>query len=292
MASSRKPHQELSLSAIIGAIVFIGLVLTLIPVAYVEYYHEPHAPMLRGILSLTERLGDAFIIAAILAVFVERAIGHEDFNRLIVRIFGKGLPSPLLDHIRTYFTWDFVRTNWNIVYTIEPTANPQGFSLQAVSSYEMQNVSDETKDYLYRYSVEATSDNDGTSKINKVVIDHREQDDLSSKITWNNGYIVFTDSVLLESKRKCAFESQSLQWFRDEKTSPYWALHPVVGATFTIFHPSDVTVEFDATFEDENPSPKDVDDKKPHLIGKRWIIETPILPGQGFTVRCGKVATA
>ena len=285
--------RRFSFAAIITALVVVGLVFLAGPLAYVAVYGEPEGHLLRGVLSLVEKLGDALLIAAILAVFVERALAHEDFNHLIVQVFGRRLPPKLVDHIQTYFQWDFVRTNWNIVYTIERKADSEDFTLRATSSYEMENVSDGPQVYSYRYSVEVGPNGLAPTRIERVVIDDKEQRDIERKITTDKGYVKFADTLTLQPKRKYKFASESVQAFRNEKTSPYWALHPVVGATFTIFYPGDLGVDFDATFEDESTDPKDVDDKKNvGLVGKRWTIETPILPGHGFLVRCAKPPAA
>jgi hypothetical protein len=293
--SSERKRREIGFRAVIALVVVAGLLFVLIPIFYGEHV-EP--PILRVALSLLEKVGDALLIAAILAVFVERNIGHEHFNRLIVEIFGRKLPKPLVDHIQTYFKWDFVRTNWDIVYTIEQVdGSPDDLTLHAVSSYDMENMSDQTKTYAYSYSVEVGHNKRTPTRILEIEA-KGEKVDIANRTKTVNEYVVFADDVSLEpsdasNPRKYAFRSVSVQGFRDEKASPYWALHPVVGATFTIYYPTGFSVEFDATFEKDSGPGETLNDRSAKgLHGKKWTIDTPILPGQGFLVRCTKVPAA
>lgn len=271
------------LSAVIG-VVLVGLPLVL------EVDHLAH--WLRIVIEVGEKLGDALLIAAILAVFVENAPEHV--SRILIEMFGRALPQELIDHIQTYFKWDFVRTDWNITYVITHVAgSPGDMTLLATSSYFMENGARKPMNYKFVYSVEVGSNPRTVTVIRAVTTKNRAwspSEIANSTYVSADGYLtVENKSIPLDPREKYRFGAESIQGFRDEKVSPHWALYPVVGATFTIYHPDDFTVEFDATFEDEPIQPAELKDRAAEqLIGKRYTITTPILPGQGFLVRCAK----
>jgi len=270
----------------------VGLLLISIPFL-VEA--DPHS-RLQVVLGLLERLGDALLIAVILAVFIERSIGNEHFNQLIVDIFGRKLPPELVDHLLTYFRWDFVRQDWSIEYLIQPVEGKSGeFTLTAISSYWMENRSARRQSYHYRYSVELGHETSTETEIRAATIANIKlsPDEIKSRVKREGGYVRLPGEAVLEpfeddTSSKYEFHSESIQGFRGEKVSPYWALHPVVGTTFKVYYPEEsFTVVFDATFEDHSGGGVLLNDRKPEgLVGRKWEIRTPILRGQGFIIRC------
>lgn len=88
------------------------------------------------------------------------------------------------------------------------------------------------------------------------------------------------------------FRAESIQSFKDSVVSPFWALYPVLEATFTVYYPEGFDVRFEPTFDDAG-EPQPVGDKADkQLRGLQWKIKNPILPGQGFFVRCTKTPPA
>jgi hypothetical protein len=271
----------------------VGGVLVLIPLLF-EVNAEAH-PRWHVVLGISERLGDALLIAAALAVFIERSIGNEHFYRLIVDVFGRKLPSELVGHLQNYFQGDFVRRDWSIEYVIEPVSNKSGeFTLTATSSYCMENRSTQPQQYPYRYSVELGYDTSTETKIIAATIANQElsEDEIKQKSETERGYLTLKDDAVLKpfeaNPAKYEFRSESIQGFHGEKVSPYWSRYPVVGTTFKVYFPErSFNVILDATFEDHSGDGEPLDDKKlKHLVGRKWEISTPILRGQGFVIRC------
>jgi hypothetical protein len=293
MPPEPKRHEP-GFKTVVSLAVVVGLMLALGSL----YFDVQHVARWQRVgISLAERLGDAFLIAAVLAIFVERTTAPEHVSRLLVEMFGRRLPRELIDHIQDYFKWDFVRTEWKIWYEIRHVdgSSDGDMTLLATSSYNIENRTSEVRRYDYRYSVELGHGQKTDTQILAVTTMDKEW--TRAEITENqkrkHDYLVVRkdgdDALPLKPASVYRFGAKSIQGFRNEKVSPYWALYPVVGTTFTIYYPVDFTVEFDATFEDESPQPKELPDKAAeHLNGRQWTIGTPILPGQGFLVRCSK----
>jgi hypothetical protein len=283
---------------IVGIATVVGLALIAIPLA-VPLIWEPDAHSRWHILfGFAERLGDALLIAVVLAVFIERSIGDEHFYQSIVDIFGRKLPPELVGHLQNYFRWDFVRRDWNIQYEITPIdENGEEFILTASSNYTMENRSEAAQPFEYRYSVEVSQDPSFKTEITEATIAGTKLTpaDIARKAKPDNesGYLRLSESVVLQpsedsSPVRYAFHSKSTQRFRGEKVSPYWVLHPVVGTTFRVYYPEkSFNVVFDATFENTSKGEPLTDrQQQEHLVGKEWKIKTPILRGQGFVIRC------
>src|SRR5271163_4581462 len=81
-------------------------------------------PTMSGLLTrLLPRLGDALMIAPLVAVAVELAAAQELLKKFAIdvshHIVGRLLPPELREHILGYLTTHFVRRHWFIQYTIE-----------------------------------------------------------------------------------------------------------------------------------------------------------------------------
>jgi hypothetical protein len=239
-------------------------------------------------LTFLERLGDAFLVAVVLALLIERTIGDEHFFKLIAQLFGRNLPPELARRLHRYFEWDFVRKNWSITYTITHMTTGDLLQAEIERLFTMENRSNEPKAYTYKVSVEQGVPE---STIGKVLVGAAIE--LGGSQETKDGYVTFTGNPIeLEPSTEArpfsrTFGCTTTQVFRGDLSAPYWALHPVIGATFTVYYPEDCKVEFDATFQNTVDKGKEVDEKRHEgLFGLRWSFTEPFLPGQGFHLRC------
>ena len=71
----------------------------------------------------------------------------------------------------------------------------------------------------------------------------------------------------------------------DGGLNPYIAVYPVLGTTVTVICPPHYEVDIDLTF---TLHPNDLTEKIQQPQGTKWLIKSPMLPGQGFFIRWAK----
>jgi len=257
---------------------------------WVSYWYgegvAPHS-IVDLVLKFLERLGDAFFVAVVLAVLIERTIGDEHFFKLIAQLFGRNLPPELARRLHRYFEWEFVRRDWFITYTITHTPTGNQFLAEVARQFKMENRSNEIRAYVYEVSVEQGVPK---STIEKVLLD--ADTELDGTRETGDDYVRFTGkSVELEPSTEARpvnrmFRCTTTQFFRGDLSAPYWALHPVLGAVFTVYYPKDCKALLGATFLNSVGEGKSATEKEHEgLLGLRWSFTEPILPGQGFHLR-------
>lgn len=199
---------------------------------------------------------------------------------------------------------DFVRTPWNIEYTIQPWPDKTDYlQLHISSRFYMQNRTNAAKPYPFQYSVEESVWTDAPTRITSVRADNKTYDGpaLEAMVTSAKGYQVFKYDRELKldpydgpGNPTYEFRAESIQSFpKDYVISTFWVLYPVLEGTFTVYYPEGFEVRFEPTFEDADagePVVHKETDKQ--LQGLQWEIKSPILPGQGFFVRCTKTPPA
>lgn len=261
------------------------------------------SPWLIAILELLERFGDALAIAAIVGGVIEQiAFKKELLERsrdFFIRYFGRLLPLELQKRLRDYLEISLIRTEWNIVYDIEPWPDRPGYlRLTTEIKYTMENRSEEQQRYHFIYEVEnSLCPEVAETCITRVrlVNDQYDEDVLREEkmITSERGYQVFEkDGIVIPPFKKIGrgvyeFEAGSVECFKGVIVSPFWSAYPVIRTAFLIRHPVDVEVLFEVTFGNTH----EMTDRADQEIGgsrkeTKWTITKPILPGQGFEVRC------
>jgi len=290
-----------------------GIVLALLP-SLAEYYQ---LPIPQPFLTLIERLGDAFLVAAALWVLVERA-EHEKFlgkflgesaKTLLFDFLGKRLPETLRDHIKDYFRFFLVRTKWEIEYWITlQDGTDDHLRLITRSKYVMHNYSAELKMYEFIYEVEESACGHSAT-ITEVCVSDKGQDvletwkcenpdrkyvgaQLQGMIKREERYLKLMSPFTAEKPfleplppgAEKSFSATSVECFHKLLVSPFWTAYAVLNATFKVFYdPARVVVNFDITDEKAGEGTA-FTDKDGHA-GRQWQTTQPILPGQGFFVR-------
>lgn len=280
------------------AIAFVvGVVCVVLPLM-VERPELPDA--YKVFLGFVERLGDALLIAVVLGASVERIFHRQEFREAALEFFLGGLRlTKLRDCIKRYLEISLIRTKWNIVYEIDTWANKEGYiELKTQLDYDMQNHSETVTAYPFKYEVEDSlcPDVAETSityiRLDKKVYETPEQ--LLALVKSDKGYRVVHESVeglqpYNPSERPTyRFEAKSTECFRGHFVSPFSASYPTIETVFTIWYDkSKFDVSFELTFGEVGPDA--IEDGGLFDKGKqgtRWTITKPILPGQGFLVRC------
>ena len=290
--------QALKLWQVLAFAFVVGIILVVIPPIYKDY-HPQLSLALKALFDFIERLGDAVLIAVVIGGVVERIIGKKEFRDHLlessVDIFGRMLPKELREGIKSYLEISIIRTRWDIVYEIEEWPGQAGYlKLDTKLEYDMQNRSEESADYPFKYEVEDSLCPDIAETAITYIRLHEERYDqdkqLAKLVKSEDGYKVVHQSFSKlkpysdYGRRTYTFEAKSTECFKDYFVSPFWASYPTVKTEFTIyFDKTKFEVFFEVT-EGQTPKPQTVSNN--NKTGERWTITKPILPGQGFVVRC------
>jgi hypothetical protein len=290
--------KELKLWQLLAFAFVLGMILAVTPSVYKEY-HLTLSWGPRTVLDFIERLGDAVLIAVVIGGGIERIIRKKEFRDYaldsFVSYFGRMLPPQLREGMRGYLEISLIRTRWNIEYEIEEWPEKPGYiKLGTNFEYDMQNRSEQPADYIFKYEVEDSLCPEIAEtaityiRLDNDVYDTEEQ--LTKLVRSENGYKVVQQSIgelqPYNSFRQptYTFHARSTECFEKYIMSPFHASYPTVKAEFTIWYDK---TKFDVLFEvthGETPKPKLVSNN--NKTGECWTITKPILPGQGFTVRC------
>lgn len=268
----------------------------------------PDAPV-----ELIHKIGDAFIIAPLLAflvdAFVKQKLVREFSLDVSAYMAGRYLPNKLKDHLRDYLEMALVRTKWEITYTIERWATDKkgqpvaGFiRLTTDSAIEMQNYSHKTLDYDFSFIVEESLHSDiGDAEITLVKWPNSPADACANlkKLAPENSYFRFPpngEKILVPLKPyekevqtpPHKFRAKSIECFRDSGYSSFYATYPVMAATLTVVYDlSAFKLSIERTYDDTKLERDD------SVAGQTtWQIIGPILPGQGFIARWDAIKTA
>lgn len=247
---------------------------------------------------ILRKIGEALIIAAVLAVLVDNAAKTKllrefslDVSLLVV---GRLLPDDLRKHLDRYLKMLLVRTRWEITYEIEKWPDQDGFvKLTTIGEYDMKNFSESPTDYDFRYAVEQSQyDSIGATKITvvKLLQDTYEGDELAPYLKSDNNYQTFSSKKQLlphrgPGKPTYTFRAESVECFRDSAFSPFFTFYPVMNAVLRVWHPETLKVSLELTYDDVETNAKSEPLVEGNRKGTKWTLFGPILPGQGFVVR-------
>lgn len=249
------------------------------------------------------RIGDALMIAPLLAVAVEVAAAQELLKKFALdvshHIVGRLLPPELREHILGYLTTNFVRRRWFIEYRIEEWPKHPGFiQLRSLTEYELENRSGCTKEYPFMYQLEESySPEVGVARIchacasldGRPLVEHREEE-LKKLLKHTTPLINFCELVPIPPQPHglYRFTAESVECLPDAFESAFVASIPVLETTVRILYPKDrMTVKLILSFAEDNVL------LKTELVdGDQWAINSPMLPGQCFLTRWNRISNA
>jgi hypothetical protein len=251
---------------------------------------------------VVHKIGDALLIAPILALAVDQAAKREllkEFAKDVSsHIIGRQLPEAMREYIRAYLDVEFLRSDWQVTYEISPWTNKDGsiadgyVQLATKSLYTMVNLTTEARVYNFQYEVEDS----WFSQVGETRITHvsgrpanqRADFDLPEEqvqlaIERTHVGRLFTRRVTIPARAKWEFVAESVECFRDSSTcQPFSAFYAVEKTEVVVTYPkSTFTVNLTLTFDDVT----DATNSPIELTnGTAWRLRKPILPGQGFVV--------
>jgi len=254
-------------------------------------------PNLRTFLvHVLPKIGDAFMIAPLLAIAVEVATAQELLKSFAYdvshHIIGRLLPPELREHILGYLTTHFVRRHWFVEYRIREWPNKPGFvNFMSLTEYDLENRSDSARKYPFIYEVEESySPEIGTARICHVRasvdghpwIEHREEQ-LKGLLSHSGATVTFSEDLEIPPRPHGVyrFTAESVECLPDAFESAFIASIPVLETTVRVLYPKDrFRIHLILSFADESALLKtELTD------GDQWVISSPILPGQCFLVR-------
>jgi len=271
-----------------------------------KYIAIPHFPMLeQSLQKIPASLGEALIIALLLIVLVDsaakRKLLREFAEDVSLHIIGRWLPTELRSYLEEYLTSDIVRKSWTIRYNIEQcSGHAKFFKLFTYSDSYIENRGNRDRLYPVRFEVEESFYPElGDTKIlscsaaaescpGKFEIDPNDYDGfrypMDNKLpqTVENNSQVIAGTLKIPAGFTFRLKAESVEWFRDGSSIPFFSTYPVLSTQLIVNYPSDIldvfvdlsygAIESDAIFE-------------PIETGGKWIFKKPMLPGQGFSVR-------
>jgi hypothetical protein len=111
------------------------------------------------VLVFSEKLGEALVLAAVLAAVVDKTLKHEFLKEVSEDILsaaaGHTLPDRLKSTISTIIQSPYIRKNFIIKFTISDIADRPGFVLLTMhASYDVVNMRDEWQPYFVRTAID------------------------------------------------------------------------------------------------------------------------------------------
>jgi len=235
------------------------------------------------VLELAERMADAALVAAGLALLVDLPAKIEMMREVLyeasAHIIGRNLPEDIREQVRTYLTTPFIRPSWLVDYRLSLIDGKHAVKLHAYLEGEIQNCGGQPADFNFIGEVDI-----GKSKILKVGMLRGEEEIFMDRPTddqqkeWHNE----AGTIHFERQQTIAVNETLTTVFECEEYRPNAFLHPLITSsmvrtlTVTIIYPvEDLTVELDLSCgKDGKVVRRDFAD------GTRWHITKPLLPGQ------------
>lgn len=252
---------------------------------------------------VVHKMGDALMIAPILAIAVDQAAKQEllkEFAKDVSsHIIGRQLPEPMREYIRDYLDVEFLRSTWDVTYEISPWKRKDGsienghVQLATKSVFTMHNLTPKDRAYTFRYEVEDSwfpriGDTRLTHASARPLVggggfDWPEDKLKPPLLKHDKGVQWFEEDVTIGAGKRWHFVAESVECFRDSSTCPpFNAYYAVEAMTIAVRYPKSMfTVSLTLTFGDVADAaevPTETADET------TWRLTKPMLPGQGFIV--------
>ena len=243
------------------------------------------------------KVGDALVIAGVIAALVDRAVKRDLLSEFAAdishHIVGHMLPPALREHVRRYLRVEVVRKSWIIDYEIEPQNDPVGFvKVTTRSTYEMENCSAGPAKYKHEFSVEQVALGGAMPAIisfavispNKNECFQFRPEDSGVCPATVDGWLVLSREVTMPRAPHPAytFVAESIEFCPQTYTDHFVASYPTLKTTITVYYPKDkMTVHLSLSCDDAGYPIERIEVGR----GTQWLIETPLLQGQSIITR-------
>lgn len=258
---------------------------------------SPHRLLSALIVHVAPRIGEALMIATLLALGVDtaakRVLIDEIAENISAHVAGRLLPQHLREAILGYLNTPFVRTRWDITYSIREWPGKPGFvELTTRNEFDVENRSDRPRDYEYLFDVDESWFSDiGATRITHAYltvagetrIDY-DENALKQKLIAGEKSTVFRETVKIPPTPHSMhhFMTESIECYRDSFDSVFVPSVPVLETTITVNYPTDtfiVDIDFYIT------GSRSAIERMDMATGTQWSIRQPMLPGQCVTTR-------
>jgi len=257
-----------------------------------------HHPIPEAFIEIAHNIGEALIIATLLALIVDESAKRKLIKEFSLDIssyiIGRWLPEDLRKHLHEYLEMRLVRTSWDITYEIKKS-DPGSIELSTSSIDVMENRLDKAVTYTFNYFLEVSRCSKGRSEITSVHLPGYAAP-LSTEILQRNmkfpsGYCHFSHDMELEpasAKKVYSFKTETRECLRDNDSSLFYSRHPVIKSKLAVTYvEKEFDVSLDLTFYPTSPKPTTV--TTDGLCTVTWTIDRPdfppMLPGQGFLLK-------
>jgi hypothetical protein len=139
---------------------FAGITALLIVAALIGVWatthYIPEEYHVRRALGLTvcEALLVAAFLGATVDVYLKKALIRDLSKDVFQYLAGYGLPEEIKQRIRELMGTFFVRHNWDVSFTLSPIPESDDVYVDVIYSYELENVTNETKRYPFMVQAE------------------------------------------------------------------------------------------------------------------------------------------
>lgn len=212
----------------------------------------------------------------------------------------------LRHHLEGYLRAEILRRSWIITYTIQEI-DPEYLRLTTFSQFEMENCSNASQEYTFYYFLEDSIFDIGDAKIIHASAEHvgakrsanqgaqpevavpasddsfyYSDDNLGGYIKLKNRGQEFSKIVEMSKHSTWRFSTESVEYFREGFASPFFANQPVLSTKLIVYYPQDkLEIFIDLSIGDIETDAQRI----PHSQGMEWVLNKPLLPGQGFSTR-------
>lgn len=280
-------------------LLLLGVFLRWLPLEALQPGHEE--TLSQTAQGIFHGLGEAFVIAAILGVVVDKGakttLVEEVIKNVSGHIMGQYLPTELRDPIVSMLESRVMRTNWKIRYDVAPFPQHDDYlKLITTSSYHIENRANDGQQLPVTYDVERSLSPSGDDAVIEYVrgreingdkfIDYDSSMKDDPRLEKNADEIAFKDEVLVRGNGAYKVEFRSTEFVRVGSILPFFAKRLVVP-------PCELSINIQAaglrpivyaSFCEAGDGTLDL--KEPGVT--KWSFDSPMLSGQGFTVRFSK----
>lgn len=282
--TTTKSHSGFSAARGISFILTIGLVL--ITTCLAPHQELPGHPKLsifiNELLDLLPKIGDAFLIAGLLALVVDQGIKLKLVEEVVRAasplLIGRHLPDPVRRSLLGYFSINFVRPQWEIDYEITPIDGYPGFVKVATRvKGVIVNYGDtiQTLPFVTAVDPPLIAEKYGIPALTKVSL----AEEYGLKIfdlTPPQGQLSYKHDIQAKPKVRYITVVESTEYLPESYFQPLFTATTVVNTTLRVRYNTDrlrVRLELPS---DSNPDPK----PESNQWGCEWDFQTPLLPGQ------------
>jgi hypothetical protein len=273
------------------------LLFALISIILMQYealqsYPSLHLPSNIFVKTLLPKIGDALLIAVILALVVDLPAKKEMLADFLfdssTHIIGRQLPEDVREELREYLNVPFLRPLWKITYELSEEPSLSAVKLQSTYQGEMENLTTRKRGYEFSAILDDTWMNGvPLPELRRVSILRKGKDLVTEPVA---GLREYRQEVEIHpgAEQRCELLLECIEHFPE--TYEYAMINEATAqrVELTVRYPRNlfqVEVALSAG-ADGKMSRKDFD------LYSTWIIEKPILPGQCILTKWKRIHEA